>query len=328
MLDGHVIRVPVLLGALLLADPGVAGTAAESWLMKMNSAARELSYSGVFAYLHDNQLEALRIVRLVREGRTQERLYSLNGEAREVIRDADQVWCYLPGKKMGVHQIRRINDSGFPKLPRQVSRLREYYEMMLGERTRVADRSVQALMLHPRDQYRYGYALWADIETGLLLKAHLLDGENNAVEQYQFLQIRFGDSIPAEDLQARTARTDLEWHGEKPVGRAAGLDGWRATRLPPGFQLASDVVRYVPTRHAPAAHPVYSDGLAMVSVFVEARAPGKKPMTGLSRMGAVHAFGTLADDYQVTVVGEVPAATVDLMGRFVRRTGGADAAVQ
>jgi negative regulator of sigma E activity len=34
-------------------------------------------------------------------------------------------------------------------------------------------------------------------------------------------------------------------------------------------------------------------------------------------MGAVHAFGNIVNDHQIIVVGEVPAATVELIAKSV-----------
>ncbi len=66
-------------------------------------------------------------------------------------------------------------------------------------------------------------------------------------------------------------------------------------------------------------HSVYTDGLASVSIFVEPASSDAMPLRGLSRMGAVHAFGREVDGHQVTVVGEVPAATVKHIAHGVRR---------
>jgi sigma-E factor negative regulatory protein RseB len=85
----------------------------------------------------------------------------------------------------------------------------------------------------------------------------------------------------------------------------------------------------------PASHLVYSDGLATVSVFVEAppaTAPGadngvlpaEPPMQGLARVGSGFAFSTVVQGYQVTAVGEVPAQTVEFIAHAVKSSGGAD----
>jgi sigma-E factor negative regulatory protein RseB len=64
---------------------------------------------------------------------------------------------------------------------------------------------------------------------------------------------------------------------------------------------------------------VFSDGMATVSVYVEKLPPDSNAFTGLSNMGAMNAYGTVIDGHQITVVGEVPAATVQYMARLVGR---------
>ena len=54
-----------------------------------------------------------------------------------------------------------------------------------------------------------------------------------------------------------------------------------------------------------------------MSVYVEQLSAPGDVFNGLSTMGAVNAFGLLLDDYQVTVVGEVPPLTVEMIARAV-----------
>jgi sigma-E factor negative regulatory protein RseB len=56
-------------------------------------------------------------------------------------------------------------------------------------------------------------------------------------------------------------------------------------------------------------HYVLSDGLASVSIYIERGV--EDGLQGGSRIGAVHAVGGRIAGHQVTVVGEVPAATVE-----------------
>jgi sigma-E factor negative regulatory protein RseB len=79
---------------------------------------------------------------------------------------------------------------------------------------------------------------------------------------------------------------------------------------------------------------VYSDGLATVSVFVEAEhdapsgpgddpnAAAEPPMQGLARVGSGFAFSTVVQGHQVTAVGEVPAKTVEFIAHSVKSYGG------
>jgi sigma-E factor negative regulatory protein RseB len=319
----------LILGLSLLAPAAHADQPEHRWLAKINNAADTLSYEGVFVYLHDGRMEAMRVVRAVEGSDAKERLYSLNGEAREIVRDHEQVWCYLPDRKIGVHEYRKAVNASFPSLlPDDISGLEENYEMSLGKQARIADRPTQLIAVVPRDEYRYGYHLWADLQTGLLLKADLVDTDGEVIEQYMFTQVKIGAPIAAESLKPRTPKGALVWHGEQvmPGGAPAAAEGWTVTNVPNGYRLTTSIMRMIPMRKAPVQHLVYSDGLSTVSVFIEKlSADGPRPMDGLSRMGAVHAFGNVVDGYQITVVGEVPAATVDLLGRSVRHAAEAGA---
>jgi sigma-E factor negative regulatory protein RseB len=315
----------VFLATCLYAIPvWSAGESAEAWLKRINHAARDLNYEGTFVYQHGQQLDAMRIIHRVKNGSSQERLISLNGSAREIIRNDFVVWCYLPDEKRVVVEHRRPEARRFPTLlPDSIGALSENYTLQLGSTDRVAGRSVQLVMVKPRDGFRYGYQLWADQETGLLLKADLVDRDSNLLEQFLFAQIEIGRNIGDQALRPSHNDDNLDWVAPPtaPSRREpAAAPQWEATELPKGFRLASHRTRDDSARRNLTAHLVYSDGLAAVSVFVE-RLNSEKPilMEGASRMGAVHAFGRRVDDHHVTVVGEVPAATVGLIAGSISR---------
>ena len=305
----------------MLVGTAVHAQSVTDWLRKMNRAADDLNYRGTFVYVHDNQIETMRVARRTGNGVTQERLFALNGAAREILRDQQRVWCFLPDKKMGVHQYRQASDKTFPRiLPRDIGELVENYSLELGAHERVADRDTQVVKIVPQDEYRYGYNLYIDNSTGLLLRAELLDAQGTPIEQYMFVEIDIGGVIDDSQLEPRTPRADLVWVGdqtdEQPV--VSSDLRWVVTDVPNGFMLSRHIRRLSPMRNQPVEHLVYSDGLAVVSIFVEKKmSDSQSEIHGLSRMGAVHAFGTMVNEYQITVVGEVPGATVDRMGMSV-----------
>ncbi|MCG6872161.1 MAG: MucB/RseB C-terminal domain-containing protein [Gammaproteobacteria bacterium] len=310
-------------GMLLMAAVATAAEPALDWLMRMERAARELNYTGVFVYLHGGQMEAMRLAHLYEGGKTRERIFSLNGAAREIISDDEQVWCYLPDKKMGVHELRRAGTRSFPGLlPMELDHLKASYEVEVGGAARVADRPARQLSIRPRDKFRYGYELWADEQSGLLLRADLVGTQGEVLEQYMFTEISVGAGVPEGSVEPRTPRDALEWHG--PVSRrpeAPPQTSFRVTSLPPGYMMSSNLTRFVPASAMPVQHIVYSDGIAVISVFVEKwKGDASRQMRGPSRMGAVNVFSTLVDEYQVTAVGEVPAATVKQVALAVVRT--------
>lgn len=310
----------ILFPAVLVVCVPLAHAAddAHDWLMKMNEAPRRHDFEGTFVYQHDNQLEAMHIAHKAEKGMVRERLMSLNGAAREIVRNEREVLCYLPDQNSVVVEHRKADARRFPAiLPERLPELGEHYIIQLGKAERIAGRVAQQLTIRPRDAYRYGYRLWADHDTGLLLRADLLDGKGQPLEQFMFTHIAVG-TVPAAALQPESRGKGMVWYRESGDTPAAPARKWSATRLPKGFRLSHQVMRNVPMRNKTVEHLVYSDGLATVSLFVEPFGKNEKAgMQGPSHMGAVHAYGARVDGHQVTVVGEVPADTVSLIARSV-----------
>lgn len=296
---------------------------ANAWLMKISQAARQLNYQGVFVYQHGQYLDSMQIIHSVdSDNGVRERLVSLNGAPREVIRDNQEVRCYLPDENSVVVEHRKLNEKSFPSLlPEQWHVLEQNYKVSLGKRGRVTDRAAQLVVISPKDKYRYGYQLWAAVDSGLLLEANLINNENRAIERFMFTQIDVGGTIQEASLLPRSAHENLVWHRDTGLSSPDTSSHWQVKNLPRGFALTSHLSR----SQTPKAqgqdksieHLVFSDGLAAVSVFIEPLSARSQGMQGASDMGAVHAYSTVVGDYQITVVGEVPAATVALIGRSI-----------
>jgi sigma-E factor negative regulatory protein RseB len=313
----------MLLWTLLVSLPqsAYADTAdANDWLMRINEAAANLSFAGNFVYLHDDRIEAMHVVRRVADGVMQERLYALNGDAREVVRDQDRVWCFIPDKNVGVHDYRQTSESGFPRiLPADLAELKRNYQFELGDTARIADHMAQQIKVLPEDEFRYGYSLWADSESGLLLRSDLVDGNGELVEQYMFVNIEIGRDISDAELESVTPSEDLVWYGMDMPRMSSEITrtAWRVESLPAGYRLSKHIRRMDPMKMEEEEHMVFTDGLSSVSVFVKGSRTGQSSMVGLSRMGAVHAYRETIADHWVTVMGEVPARTVKHLAEAV-----------
>lgn len=313
--------ISVLSVVTALSVPAWSAESAHDWLAKMVRAARDQNYEGTFVYRHESQLDTLRIVHKVIDGTARERLVSLSGTPREIVRDEREVRCYYPDDNSVVVEPRRADKQNFPDiLPERIPALDENYAIQLGKSGRVAGRPAQQVLIRPLDGYRYGYRLWADHESGLLLKAELVDDKDRMLEQFMFTQVNIGGHIPNSALAPQTERLDMIWHRDGGEQTRSSDTSWIVTKLPKGFKLSTQMKREVPARKKAVEHLVYSDGLAAVSVFIEKHSlEDTDVVPGTSQMGAVNAFGISVDGHYVTTVGEVPAGTVSLIGTSVVR---------
>ena len=311
----------VALLAALAAAPDAAGEAPEvrGWLERMARASRSINYVGTFVYRSGTAIQSMKIIHRADPDGSRERLVALSGAAREVIRDGRRVTCILPDDRAVVtarRRPRRPYPAVFDPELAAGPDIAGLYSLSSGGVERVADREAVVIDIRPKDRYRYGFRLAADRRTGLLLKSELLDSGGTTLEQIVYTHLELPDSIPDEALEPRISGagfTRYEAASPPAAGRdpAARTQEWEVGWLPAGFRMTGE--SYAPIRpgRVPVDHRVYGDGLASLSVFIErVSGPGDR-LEGRSSVGAVNAFSRIVDGFQLSVVGEVPGATVE-----------------
>jgi len=304
------------------ADKAAEAQEAQLLLKKIQSAAQRLNYTGTFVYQQGNLMRTSRITHLL-EGRNEiEKLEVLDGKTREYIRTNEEITCYIPETRTLLVE-KRVTKEVFPAIvAANPADLSQHYEIKKGETGRIAGYDCQAVILTPKDDLRYGYKLWAEKSTGLLLRAQTLDEKNEVVEQIAFTQLGIGN---IDRRQARPSIVNTSgWRIENAVMEQIDLSNWVVKSLPPGFVRVRELRRMVsdtPAQSTTAAHGtaqqpsqrevsqiVFSDGVATISIFIE---PGTQSRTeGSMRQGATNIVGKRLGDYWLTVVGEVPPAAI------------------
>lgn len=284
---------------------------ARQWLERMTEALATRNYDGLFTRSTATQSETMRIVHREEDGRSLERLVSLDGSGREIIRTREEVHAYLPDRKVVLVEPRSDQGSLIKALPAPVAQLESFYELAVRAGHKLLGRDVNVVDIRPRDAYRYGYRLWLDASTAMPLRSVVADGDGHPIEQIQFTKLEVKDEIPDRDIEPSVDATGFRWirTGRAAVQTAPGRS-WTPARVPPGFRLVGSRVQVIPGSPVPAQHLIFSDGMASISVFIEpGRATGPVPPES-SSMGSANAFSTSVQGHTVTVVGEVPAVTV------------------
>jgi sigma-E factor negative regulatory protein RseB len=330
-----------VVGALLAGTPLKAADDPRLWLEKMNDALESRNYDGTFFHLSGGRIETMRIVHRVRAGRVMERLQSLDGPGREFVRNNDELTCYLPDQHTILVEPRPDRGPFLGSLPHFGADTNENYRLEALPDVRILGRTAHVIAVNPKDQFRFGYRLWLDEKTAMPLKTQLCDSHGEILEQILFARLDMPDTIADSELAPAVKTDGMRWVRQGPAQDppSAGLAGFRASELPPGFKLTVEGAQTIGGASVPASHLVYSDGLATVSVFIEAQPTPEAsaddaaasaatsdgpPVQGLARVGSGYAFSTVVQGHQVTAVGEVPAQTVEFIAHSVK--GGADPA--
>lgn len=291
-------RTVVTLGLLLAAAGCRAEDDGANWLSRMDRAMDQLQYRGVVVYAHDSQIEALRVSRLVGDnGAVEERVVALTGDQREVLRTPEDLHFRLPG---GIAAQLRA-PRGTPADPKSAlaSAAGSYKVRVIGN-DRVAGYEAVVVDAMPLDAARYAYRWWLEAKSGMLLGSMLIGANGEAIERLMFTSLELADGPAA--AAAKPA----------PPTAAPDAPAWQAKALPRGFTLVA-----MPSERAGLRHYLFSDGLANVSVYLEPTSPSVDPFTTTLRRGAVSISGRADRGMQITVIGDVPVATVQRIAAAV-----------
>jgi sigma-E factor negative regulatory protein RseB len=303
---------------LLLVSIGISATAvagdsreARVWLERMTTAMSQMSYQGTFVYVRDNVVETMRITHVTDENGIRERLYSVSGPQREVVRNKKGVRCVFEDSA-SVVEDQVVASSYFPALPLSViDGDASSYRLETGGRARIAGHTAQRVSISPVDKFRYGYEFWLQEHTGLLLKWILLDANHKPLAKLMFTDLLIGSEIDLKELESSSSAGGfIEMKTLSPDNTVVTQSSprWQPAKLPPGFQLASH--NHKAGAEGVYEHMVYSDGLAAVSVYVEEEGTGPAIKSGVSQLGTNNAYTRHQAGLQITVIGEVPAITV------------------
>lgn len=290
---------------------------ARYWLDRVVTAANKLNYSGTFVFQNGALAETSRITHLVEAGGVLERIEVLDGSPREVIRSNDEVKCYLPESRTLIVE-KRSQSRSFPALlPAELGGLSENYFIRKGSLGRVAGFESQSILLEPKDELRYGHQLWVDVNSGLLLKAEVMNERNEAVETFTFTQLQIGGPIERDALKSKFVLQSRDWRVQNVHSKMTrGEDpAWQFKVKLPGFSKLAGMKRQGDMDKPESLHLVFSDGLAAISVFIEP-VPSSQQVTDLDRVsvGATTVYHRTANGHLLVILGEVPLATLKRFG--------------
>ena len=320
-----------LLGACLgLTAPGWAVTqgqekadvrpsekTADEWLQRMQSATSRRSYVGTFVVSSSGGLYSSRIWHVCDGTQQVERVESLTGIPRSTFRRNDDVFTFQPLSK--VVRVEKREASGlFPNLHQlDGASVAEFYSAKSIALDRTAGHEADVVQFAPKDKFRFGYLIWSERKTGLVIKAQTLDLNGHVIEQSAFSELILDVAVKADKLVQMMNHTE-GYRVEKPevIKTTAAAEGWQLKTAVSGFKPVSCFKRMPEGKLAGegALQWIFSDGLASVSLFLENFDRQRHLQESLRSMGATQTLTRRLHDasgeWWLTVMGEVPTQTL------------------
>lgn len=244
-----------------------------------------------------------------------ERVESLTGSPRSTFRRNDQVLTFFPERRVVLSETRESLGL-FPNLLQShPTSIAQFYEAKPIGTERVAGFMADVVQLRPQDRYRFGYRVWTEQKTSLVLKLQTLDGQGRVLEQSAFSELQLDLPISLSKLSQMMDNTQ-GYRVETPemVKTTPEAQGWMLRGGVPGFKSMNCYKRLMAagpeTRQDGTVQWVFSDGLASVSLFIETFDPRRHLQGELQALGSTYALTHRLNQWWVTAVGEVPPQTL------------------
>jgi sigma-E factor negative regulatory protein RseB len=294
---------------------------ARGWLNRIHAAAHGQNYQGTMVFSTGGVVASSRVAHFCVGDQVFERIEALDGRQRQVYRHNDLVHTVWPDAGLAVVEKRSLQ-SKLPSATQSVDpRALDLYELRPEGRDRVAGRDAVVFLLQPRDAWRFAQRVWADHETGLMLRADILGAGRDVLESSAFSEVEIGvRAQPESVLQPIRKLETLRVLRPAHVPTQLEAQGWTLATSAPGFRLASCVKRPMNLRQqtdrsastAEVLQAVFSDGLTHVSLFIEPFDAARHRRDLQAQFGATHSMAGRRGDHWVTAMGDVPPATLKL----------------
>lgn len=242
-----------------------------------------------------------------------EQLSLLNGPGFENIRVNDVVSVFQPGYPPFSMYGNAIDGPIPDALLHDPQKLQKSYQFLLVGRNRISGRSAQQIRITSIDKTRYGYNLWLDEETGMLLKLNMHGLDGKLLQQIQVTQLRIDDRVT--DVFSQLQKDNLP-RVIDVINPPQRKHEWRVAFLPVGMKPVKQDIHQLAITGQVAEYSLYSDGLVNVSVYIQAATGVFQEDVNLSN-GANTVHSRTDGKVQVTVVGDIPLVTAQRMAKSI-----------
>ncbi len=336
-------------GAVLSQVPGMDGVkvkaAAEAvdtapvprsvsaWLLRMHEASRRRAYVGTLVVTSGASMASSRIWHVCDGASQVERVETLTGVPRSTFRLNDQVVTFWPASRIAVAE-RRESLGLFPNLlSAPDSAIASFYDAKALGTDRVAGFDSDVIQVQPKDKMRFGYRIWSERKTGLMVKMQTLDVDGRVLEQVAFSELQLDAPVSMDRLTRMMGNTEgYALRRPEIVQTTALAQGWILKDVVAGFRpMGCNRRRSAAAESGSTSDEmmqwIFSDGLASVSVFVESFDSRRHGAPGGLSVGATHTVtrrltergAGATGDWWLTVVGETPVSTLATFAQGLER---------
>lgn len=281
------------------------------WLEHMSAAMKTINYQGTVVFMKNGLLDTMKYRHNIVDGVEQEQLISLNTPLREVVRKNNEVSCFYKETNQKVINHHPVDTSLLINLPQDLRQLTSLYELSSVGKEAIAMRPTEIISIQAKDQFRYNRKIWLDSANYLPLKVEVYNLDGSILEQLVFTDLRIEASQEPVLTEVSNQPVQIK-HIHSSQAEPFENAGFILKNLPSGFKSLFFIRNSMQQSQKAVDHLLLSDGFSSVSVYMEPKEANA--VEGIHTLGSVNSYSRVLENYQLTVLGEVPAKTVEFIG--------------
>ena len=278
------------------------------YLQFMQKSYKELNYELLYLNSLENQIEPKQLIHGVINNQEIAYFRYLNGAMRESLQFAGKISYFEQG--LQAYSLQSTHDrSVFANIANfDFVNGQDSYEYIILGKGRIAGKETIAIRMISKDEYRYSYIIWLDVNSYLPLRLDTLNKSNLILEQVMAVSLHITETI--NPWLEKLSQQQLPQLLHLPQSSLQQAPQWKVNWLPTGFKVVkNDQHKLVMYKNEPVSYIMLNDGIASVSIYISAKKITLAEKQKIIQRGATVLYTYQKDDIEVNVVGDIPVVT-------------------
>ncbi|WP_409440285.1 MucB/RseB C-terminal domain-containing protein [Psychromonas sp. GE-S-Ul-11] len=288
-----------------------------TYLNNMKQAYNNLNYTLLYLNTAQNQIQPKQLVHGIIDGKRITYFTYLNGAMRESLQFDGKISFYQQGNQP-YSLLSHQDQSVFADIANFdfKSGNRSYEYIILGK-DRIAGKKAIAIRMISKDNYRYSYIVWLDLDSYLPLRLDIINKSNVILEQTMVVSMSISETVSPWIKQLSTQATpDIL---NLPHNTTTEIADWNVDWLPTGFKVIKDDQHKLMMHDTdPVSYLMLNDGIVSVSVYISSKKALLADQKNIIQRGATLIYTKQIDSVEVNIIGEIPLVTAEKIAASIK----------
>jgi sigma-E factor negative regulatory protein RseB len=289
---------------------------AVEYLQLMQRAYENANYEILYLSSLQKQLEPMQLIHGIIDGQEASYFRYLNGVIRESLQFDGKISYFEQGRPPYTLKSNH-NRSVFANIANfNFGKSKQNYDYVILGKGRIAGKASIAIRMISKDEYRYSYVIWCDLESSLPLRLDTINQSNVVVEQIMVVSLNVSEV--SNPWLVKLTKNTLPGIVHIPRLTTDNSSQWKVTWLPTGFSVVKDDQHQLLIHeNEPVSYILLNDGIANVSIYISGKKMALDEQQKLIRRGATILYTELQGTIEVNVVGDIPVVTAKRLAKSI-----------